>query len=301
MPSALTAAIAGVMDRHGIRDGVHVTPVPGLRLVRTHSKVAPRLMTYRASLCVICQGAKEVLAGDRTITYGHMQSLVVTIDIPVLAQIVDASEDAPYVSATLELNPEILLEVATELGDGDSSDRETGSAMAVKDVDSQISGLMIRLVALADQPEAIDILYPGIMREISFWLLSGPTGAEVARTVLPTGQPGRIVQAIRHLRENFEETIHMPDLARAAGMSLSSFHQHFKALTAMSPLQYQKHLRLLEARRRMLTDEEKVGPAALSVGYESISHFTRDYARMFGSPPRKAVEKIKADRLGAAA
>lgn len=296
MTSELTAAMSEVLDRQGIHDGVCVTPVPGLRIVRTHQPVAPRHMTYRPSLCLVAQGAKEVLVGDRTITYGEMQSLVVTVDVPVLSQITEASPDRPYVSATLGLDPDIILDVVTQLSSAGQKPSGSSSAFTVKEIDNQISASMIRLVKLIQQPEAIEILYPGVMREISYWLLSGPTGAEVARTVLPGGQPSRIAKAIAHLRENFDTAIHVPELARTAGMSLSSFHQHFRTLTSMSPLQYQKHLRLLEARRRMLTEEEKVGPAALSVGYESVSQFTREYARMFGSPPRRATDKIKAGR-----
>lgn len=284
MTSDLTAAISAVLDQQDIRDGVSLTAVPGLRLGRTHGRVAPRHMAYRPSLCIVAQGTKEVLAGERTITYGNMQSLVVTVDVPVLSQVVEAAPDRPFVGGTLALNPDIILEVAGQLAH-DAANPAPASGMTVADIDHQLAAAFVRLVHLTRQPEAVPVLYPEIMREIAFWLLSGPMGQDVARMVLPSSAPARIAKAIERLKQQFEEPINVPDLAKSAGMSLSSFHQHFKALTAMSPLQYQKHFRLLEAKRLMLSEGENAGAAAFTVGYESVSQFTREYARMFGTTP----------------
>ena len=163
-----------------------------------------------------------------------------------------------------------------------------------------MTGSLVRLMQLAAQPRAIDILFPSIMREIAYWLLTGPAGRNVARMVLPEGQPLRIAGAIAHIRRNFDAPMNVVDLARSVGMSASSFHQHFKTLTSMSPLQYQKHLRLMEARRLMMTEGQKAGVAALNVGYESVSQFSREYARMFGSPPRRETQRARAlPRAGA--
>ena len=157
---------------------------------------------------------------------------------------------------------------------------------------------MIRLIELVEQPEAVEILYPGIMREIVYWLMTGRAAANVARMVLPEGPPQRIAVAIHHLRDHFDEPLSVAALAGLAGMSPSAFHQHFKALTSMSPLQYQKHLRLLEARRRMLTEGERAGSAAFSVGYESVSQFSREYARLFGAPPHRETRRARATISG---
>jgi AraC-like DNA-binding protein len=286
MAIELTAAIAAILDAQGVVNGVYDTPVPGLRLLRTHASVAPRHMHYRPSLCMVAQGRKEVLVGDTTITYGDMQSMIVTVEVPVLSQM-RASIETPYVGAVLELNPQIILEVATQLETGGAPRGKLGSGLVVQDIDAHVSASVLRLLDLVRHPQGVEILYPVVMREISYWLLTGPAGGNVARLAIPEGQPARIAKAIQQMRESFDAPVSVPDMARTAGMSASSFHQHFRMLTCMSPLQYQKHLRLLEARRRMTTNGEKAGEAALSVGYESVSQFSREFARMFGSSPRR--------------
>lgn len=300
MTNPLTAAICGALDAREIADGVTLTQVSGLRIGRTHGRVAPRHMAYRPSLCIVAQGTKEVLAGARTITYGDMQSLVVTVDVPVLSQVVEASPDRPFVGGTLALNPDIIFEVAGRMSSTGALSDEPASGLTVADIDEQITASFVRLVELVDKPEAIDVLFPEIMREIAYWLLSGPTGQDVARMVMPRTQPARIAKAIAQLKHEFEGPINVAELARTAGMSLSAFHQHFKALTSMSPLQYQKHLRLLEARRLMLSDGERAGAAAFTVGYESVSQFSREYARMFGSSPSREPRASGRARLPAA-
>lgn len=292
--TSLIAKISGIMDSQGIENGAFVTPVPGLRLLRTHDTVAPRHMSYRPSLCVVAQGAKEMLVGDRTVTYGEMQSLVVTVEVPVLSQIVGASREKPYLGAVLELNTDIILDVVTRLEGAGQVGGSTSFGLVVKDMDEQIIGSLIRLLETIERPQAVEILYPAIMREITYWLLTGPAGRNVARMVLPDGQPQRIARAVHRLRDRLDEPFSVAELAKTAGMSPSSFHHHFKTLTSMSPLQYQKHLRLLEARRRMMADGEKAGMAAFSVGYESVSQFSREYARMFGAPPRRETQRARA-------
>lgn len=293
MTSRLTDAIAGILDRNGIENGGLETPVPGLRLIRTHDCVPPRHMTYRPSLCLIAQAAKRVMVGDCTLTYGHMQSLVITVEVPVLSEIIDATPEKPFIGATLELNPEIILDVVTRMEKTVRRNGAVGLGLVVEQVDERIAAAMMRLIELVEQPEAVDILYPGAMREIGYWLMNSRAAANVARMVLPEGPPQRIAVAIHHLRENFDAPLSVAELAGLAGMSPSAFHQHFRALTSMSPLQYQKHLRLLEARRRMLTEGERAGSAAFSVGYESASQFSREYTRMFGAPPRRETERAR--------
>jgi AraC-like DNA-binding protein len=174
-----------------------------------------------------------------------------------------------------------------------------GLGLVIEEVAERIAAAMIRLIELVEQPEAVEILYPGVMREITYWLMTGRAAANVARMVLPEGPPQPIAVAIHHLRENFDEPLSVAALATLAGMSPSAFHQHFKGLTSMSPLQYQKHLRLLDARRRMLTEGERAGSAAFSVGYESVSQFSREYARMFGDPPRRETQRARVNLSGA--
>lgn len=293
MTSRLTDAIGGILDRKGVQNGGIETPVPGLRLVRTYGSVPPRHMTYRPSLCLIAQAAKRVMIGDSTLTYGHMQSLVVTVEVPVLAEIIDATPEKPFICANLELDPDIILDVVTRMDKAARPSGPAGLGLVVEAVDERIAAAMLRLTELVEQPEAVEILYPGIMREIAYWLMTSRAATNVARMVLPDGPPQRIAVAIHHLREHFDAPLSVAGLASLAGMSASAFHQHFKALTSMSPLQYQKHLRLLEARRRMLTEGERAGSAAFSVGYESVSQFSREYARTFGAPPRRETQRAR--------
>lgn len=298
MSNALSAAISRIMDGGGIDSGALRTPVPGLSLLRSFAHSPPRHMSYRPSLCLVAQGAKQIFVGEHAITYGDMQCLIVTFEVPVLSQIVRASPEEPYLSATLALDPDIILDVATRL---DSTGPVSGGpafGLVVKDMDEQIAGSILRLLDTIGRPQAVDILYPAIMREIAYWLLTGPAGRDVARMVLPDGRPRRIAHAIHHLRDHFDAPVSVSELARIAGMSTSTFHHHFKALTSLSPLQYQKQMRLIEARRRMVADGEKAGVAAFAVGYESVSQFSREYARMFGAPPlretRRAMSAVPA-------
>jgi AraC-like DNA-binding protein len=301
MTGRLTDAIAGILDRRGVENGGIETPVPGLRLIRTYGCVPPRHMTYRPSLCLIAQAAKRVMVGDRTLTYGHMQSLVITVEVPVLSEIIDATPEKPFIGATLALDPDIILDVLTRMERTDRPSGPSGLGLVVEEVDERIAAAMLRLIELVEQPGAVEILYPGVMREIVYWLLTGRAAANVARMVLPEGPPQRIAVAIHHLRENFDAPLSVARLADLAGMSPSAFHQHFKALTSMSPLQYQKHLRLLEARRRMLSEGERAGTAAFSVGYESVSQFSREYARMFGAPPLRETRRARVSLSGSLA
>jgi len=298
MTHRLTDAIAAALDRQGVENGGMETPVPGLRLIRTYGCVPPRHMTYRPSLCLIAQAAKRVMIGDSTLTYGHMQSLVITVEVPVLSEIIDATPEKPFIGATLALDPDIILDVVTRMEAAQRPIGPAGLGLVVEEVDDRIAAAMLRLVELAQQPDAVDILYPGIMREIVYWLMTGRAAANIARMVLPEGPPKRIALAIHHLREHFDAPLSVAELAHLASMSPSAFHQHFKSLTAMSPLQYQKHLRLLDARRRMLTEGERAGSAAFSVGYESVSQFSREYARMFGDPPRRETQRARMNLSG---
>lgn len=301
MLSELNDTINRTLDARITGDGFCLTAVPGLTLMRFSELLAPQHMQYQPKLCLVTQGAKQVMVADRVVTYGAGQSLVVTVEVPVVSQALEASRDAPFVGASLSLDPAILLDVVTRMNTPPSSQPAEAFGLMVTDLDAQIMASFQRLLEVSGQPQAVDILYPAIMREISYWLLTGPAGHNVARMVLPEGQPQRIARAIAHLRENFDVPVSVPELASASGMSPSSFHQHFKALTSMTPLQYQKNLRLLEARRLMVAHGEKAGVAAIAVGYESASQFSREYARMFGAPPRRETQRAKADHSRTAA
>jgi AraC-like DNA-binding protein len=286
----LSDRISAVLDDRFIGDGHYMTPVPGLILMRSYGQMPPQHMLYRPTLCIVAQGAKEIMVADQTLRYGNGQTLVVTVETPVLSHLIEASAATPYIGAILELDLGIIRDVVTRLGDV-ATTGPSALGLEVQDLDAQITGSLQRLLDLIGEPKAVDILYPSIMREIAYWLVRSPAGRNVARMVIPDGQPHRIAQAMSHLRDHFDGSVDVKALARSVGMSPSSFHQHFKALTAMSPLQYQKHIRLLEARRRMVSDGDQASAAAVAVGYESVSQFSREYARMFGAPPRRETRR----------
>lgn len=283
----LSDRISRILDDQFVGDGHWEAFVPGLILMRSYSRMPPFHMLYRPTLCVVAQGAKEVMIADRTVRYGGGQTMVVTIEAPVLSQVVEASAAKPYIGAILELDLGIILEVAAQLGHGPKTTGGIGLGFEVHELDARLVGAMMRLLALVDDAGAMKILYPSIQREIAYWLIQGAAGRSILRMAAPHGRAQRIARAMTFLREHFDVTVNVGALARAAGMSASTFHQNFKALTGMSPLQYQKHVRLLEARRQMLSGDVQAGAVAAGVGYESVSQFSREYARMFGSPPRR--------------
>jgi AraC-like DNA-binding protein len=250
-------------------------------------------MVYKPALCVVVQGAKQLMLNDRVIDYAEMQALIISIELPASGRVIQASAENPYVAISLEFDVGMMREVMERL---DTPPKPTGSArlgIFVEDLSQPLADCLVRLTGLLATPRAIPVLYPAIMREICFWMLTGPNGGEVCKLVLPDSQTRRIADAIHLLRDNFTEPVRIEQLAAAARMSPSSFHQHFKTLTSMTPLQYQKQMRLLEARRLMVAGSANVENAAYQVGYESASQFSREYTRMFGAPPKRDVVEMR--------
>ncbi|PTY02827.1 AraC family transcriptional regulator [Opitutaceae bacterium EW11] len=274
------------------------TAVPGLTLMRADKPKRPNHILFRPALCLVAQGGKWATFGDRRIDYRAGQALIVTAEVPMLGRVAEASVREPYLGLVLELDQAVMREVLSALENPPAVDESTKPGVFSIEVDGPLADATLRLVRLLDTPQAIRALYPAIMREITYWLLSGPHGAEVIRMALAQSHERRIAAAIRTLRQHFAKQVRIEDLAKVAGMSPSVFHRHFKAVTALSPLQYQKRLRLLEARRLMVDGDANVETAAFEVGYESASQFSREYSRMFGAPPRRDVETL-ARRPGA--
>lgn len=247
----------------------------------------PMRALYRPSLCVVLRGAKELYLGDDRLTYGEMECLVVSVEVPAKGRIVEASADTPYLGVTVDFDVAMLRDVLEQLDEPPEPEGREGLCAFVVKVDEQLSDCLARLVRMASTPKGIPILYPSVMRDICYWLLTGPYGGCLARMALPESSIERVVKAIGRLHTNFAQTLRIEQLAETAGMSPSSFHQHFKALTSMTPLQFQKQLRLLEARRLMMSEAASVTEAAYQVGYESASQFSREYSRTFGIAPKK--------------
>ena len=288
MLETLVEAVARATAGEAAEGTAYPTAVEGLTLLRADGERSPGLVLYRPCLCVVLQGAKRTAFGDLYLECGPGDAVLVGIATPALGRVVRASPDAPYLGLVIELDLAILREVLEGIDAPAPTDDGTMTAgvFPVR-FDGPLVDCARRMVGLLDTPQAIPTLAPAIMREVCYWLLTGPQGGEVCRVARLGGPARAIVDALRTLRERFAEPLRVEELARAAHMSPSAFHLRFRALTATSPLQYQKGLRLHEARRLLMGGEANVETAAFRVGYESPSQFSREYARTFGLPPRR--------------
>lgn len=275
-------------------NGPVATPVPGLWLLRSDHEKPPSHLVFRPSLCIVVQGAKWAVFGGRHLDYGAGQALVISVESPALGRVVEASPEAPYLGIIIEFDLPIMREVAETLGASPALQASGDSGVFVTDFDGPLAECTLRLVRLIDTPAAIALLHPTIMREVAYWLLSGPHAAEIARMVLTEHHAHRVIGAIHHLRDHYAQPMRVDDLAARAKMSASAFHRRFRSITSMTPLQYQKQMRLLEARRMMVADGITAESAGAAVGYESPSQFSREYSRMFGAPPHRDTRQQKA-------
>lgn len=294
MSSMLAGPVQAYIDAKGGGTGFLPTEIEGLTLLACPIETFPHRALYRPALCIVVQGAKQVMLGDELFDYHEMQALVVTVEMPLMGHITRASAQAPFLGIILEFDLSAMREVMGQLQRPPRPSGDVGLAAFVADVEGPLAECVARLIRLLATPEAIPVLMPSIQREICFWLLTGRHGSEICKLAHADSHTLRIAQAIHVLRGDFARPIRIEELARAARMSASSFHEHFKALTSMTPLQYQKNLRLLEARRLMLDETANATNAAYRVGYESPSQFSREYARMFGAPPRRDVAGVRA-------
>ena len=255
----MSEALRQAIERQfaGQRGDAAIAPaIPGLTLMRaTGAVLPPKHRLYRPALCIVAQGAKEVAFSDRVLRYAEGQALVVSLELPAFGRVTEASPERPYLSINLDLDPALIAEMLGEVTAQQQAAGRSPLGLFVADVDGPFADSLERLLRLLDTPAAIPVLSRQALREIYYWLLTGPHGAAIARLTTPEGHAQRIARALRLLRQNFAQPVRVEALAAAAGMSVSSFHQHFKALTALSPLQYQKQLRLIEARRLLSAEE----------------------------------------------
>ncbi|WNL44471.1 AraC family transcriptional regulator [Dyella sp. BiH032] len=288
MPDTLAQIVKRYTDAHG-GEGHVLTPIKGFSFIRTDLRRQPAHIVFKPVLCVVVQGAKCSIFGGRRFDYRAGEALVVSVEVPGLSRVVRASAAEPYLSAVIEFDPALMREVMEGLPAPPALSGQVRHGVFVTHFDGAMADCVLRLARLLDTPEAIPMLAPMALRELYYWLLTGPHGGDVAGMVLGNGHAQRVIKAIHVLRDQFAGTVRIEDLAAIARMSPSAFHRQFKALTAMTPLQYQKQLRLLEARHLMLAGVANAETAAYQVGYESPSQFSREYSRMFGAPPRRDV------------
>jgi AraC-like DNA-binding protein len=266
----------------------------GLRLLRASSPTELEHGISFPAFCVVAQGAKEVLLGDELYRYDANNYLVTAAALPIASRITEASKERPYLGVVLRLDPTLVGSVMVEAGHPASADRAAVRAFDVSPLDAALLEAVVRLVGLLDAPaDEARFLRPLLTREIVFRLLKGEQGARLRQTAVLGGHAHRIAGALERLREGFDRPLRVEDVARDAGMSVSGFHHHFKAVTAMSPLQFQKRMRLQAARRLMLGEDLDAGSAGHRVGYGDASQFSREYKRLFGAPPARDVERLR--------
>ena len=272
-------------------DGFHDTPIPGLDMIRWNHTSEPVHGVYDPSLCIILQGAKTVAAGEQLVTYAPGDYLVASVNMAVTGQVTKATPQKPYLCLRLKLD---MMQLSELVGALPPHGETVQPGIFVSPLSEALSDAVMRLVDLLQNPQDIPVLAPLIKREIFYRLLQSPQAEAVRQIVLAGSQMQRISKAIDRIKRDFAAPLRMDELAREAHMSPSSFYAHFKQVTQLSPLQYQKNIRLQEARRLLLTDVSDAASAAFQVGYESPSHFSREYARMFGASPMNDIKRLRA-------
>lgn len=271
------------------------TPIPGLNLHRWEAPTEPTSYMLPPSICLIGQGRKRLVLGEESYVYDTHRFLITSVDLPVVTQVIQASGNRPYLGLTLELDLHVIAQLM--LGQDMPSARPSKERLgiAVSEISSPLLDAFNRLIDLLEKPEDISALAPLVKQEIFYRLLTGEQGP-LLRQITTVGNHGyQISRAIDWMKENFSKPVKIEELASKAGLSLSAFHNHFRSMTAMSPLQYQKRMRLNEARRLMLTEHIDASRAAFRVGYESPSQFSREYSRQFGAPPMRDIKNLIQD------
>ena len=292
--AARQQSLAAIIERYcGGVDGLRETPVPGLAFFRASQPQGPMCGVYRSVLAIIPQGAKRVVLGDEAYEYDRDHYLLTSVDLPVMGQVTQASAGRPYLCFILDIDPRKVTELLGSLDFSAVATATTARGMGVSALDADLADAVLRLARLVESPGDIPVLAPLVEKELLYRLLTGRQGLRLRNTVLADSHGHRVARAIDWLKVNYHEPLSIDALAERANMSKSSLHHHFKALTAMSPLQYQKHIRLQEARRLLLAESADAASVARRVGYESPSQFSREYRRLFGNPPRKDAAQFR--------
>jgi AraC-like DNA-binding protein len=285
--------IAAIIAGYVLKDGFQATPIERLTLVRSSTVTMPMPNVYRPQLCLVAQGRKEVTLGDRVFRYAPGRYGVVTYDLPAIGHVNEAMPGKPYLCLYLDFDPVMLGDLAARVPSLPGA-LSAPIGKTVSDADATLLDAVLRLLRLLDDPAALPVLGPLAEQEILYRLLAGPDGARMRQIPSAQGRLAQVGRAIAWIGKNFRERFSIEQLAAEIGMSPSSLHEHFRGVTAMTPLQFQKQLRLQDARSLMLVQDIDVATAALRVGYESPSQFSREYRRHFGEPPARDIARLRA-------
>jgi AraC-like DNA-binding protein len=292
----LKAAIA----QFATSDGIQATQVEGMSLVRISHPSEPMHAVHHPALCIVAQGRKRVIAGDRVMNYDAANFLVVSVDTPVIGQVVEATPEAPYLCMKLDLDAAEIGALLIEVGGVTAAAVDAEPSVTVSPLMPELLDAAIRLVKLLERPQDLAVLGPMVKREILYRLLRSDQATKLQQIALAESRLQQVNRAIGWIKQNYRDAFAIETVAAEARMSPSALHLHFKAVTAMSPLQYQRQLRLQEARRLMLSEAVDAATAGHRVGYDSPSQFSREYARVFGAPPLRDVARLKTGDLTSA-
>ncbi|WP_312095001.1 AraC family transcriptional regulator [Niallia sp.] len=276
-------------------NGTHQTAIPSLFFSRQTSEIGPSYGVHKTSLCIVVQGLKEVYLAQDQYIYGPSDYLITSHNVPVTGQVLKASNNDPYLSLKLEFTPNQILEVLNDAGIRTVARNNTKRAMYINKIESALLDAVLRLVRLLENPNDIPVLAPLVTKEILYRVLQGRNGMALEQIAIEASSTNRIHNVIDQIIKNYDRPFRVEELADIANMSVSSLHRHFKEVTAMSPIQYQKQLRLQEARRLLLSETTDASDVAFQVGYESPSQFSREYSRMFGFPPIEDIKRLRAE------
>lgn len=290
MTSPLLQAVSRYAQAHARQGHAAQTPIPGLSMVCATDPSGLLHAMAHPLVCLVLQGGMQVALGPETLSCMAGESLLITADVPTVSQITHATAAAPFLSIALELSLPVIADLSAQMGVVPRGDH---APVRVDPTDAEVADVALRLMRLLDRPAAVPLLQASLVRELHYWLLAGRHGAAIRRLGWPGSHAQRVARAVAVLRTDFAQPLPVESLAALAGMSPSSFHQHFRAVTSLSPLQFQKQLRLIEARRLMQSEGASASSAAFAVGYESVPQFTREYGRLFGLPPVRDTQAAK--------
>ncbi len=288
-----TEDILSVALRHCAGVGVHTTALEALKIVRRDRTTEALPTVYSPCVCFVLQGEKNVWSGKKVFRYNSSTYLVSCLDIPATSQVAVATPQHPFVCLMLELQPSLVYEILQETSPVRPQRVEPEGGLFVEKVTPELAGAFARLVRTLESPKDLKVLAPAIIREIHYRLMDSRFGARVQLLGVVGSKTQRIGKVVEQLKRDFASPLKVTDLARLAHMSPSAFHQHFREVTNMSPLQYQKQIRLQEARRLLFTATTDAADVAYKVGYESPSQFSREYRRLFGQPPMRDIERLR--------